>query len=251
MPTRSISTQQTQQQLDGTHFLKVAAFPVKILSLEGYCGGASSGGQKYIQLYAGIPTNGAVPLWSQQVLTQNGFSFVYAPEGLDTATMVLDLTYGNSVPTTKAIYVAISSDDTQYTSDGTTTDIRVDFEEYELELTGQTTIGTGSSVGLLQVWTDASGPKKLLSVTAQNNNGATQYLMLFAKDAVPATGDSPIVTWTFTAALAATLRFGACFVPRQQDTDGTFHDGCTLRVSSTSPTFTAVASGWTIQATFI
>ncbi len=257
MPIRSISTQQAGQQLDATHFLNVAAFPIKIQQIEGYCGGAS-GTQYYLQLHTGVPVSTTtVPIWSMQVQAVNGFSFEYPLlDGLNTALMSLDATTLQPSPNRGGVYVAISSTDTVYTSVAAATDCRVDFEEYELELPNKTFVGdTSTSVGSLQVWTEAAGlstgGKHLLKVEAQNNNATTQYLMLFAKDAAPSTGDSPIQTWTFATTIANTLNFGAAFVPRQVLSTGANVLGCTFRVSSTSPTFTAVANGWTIRATYV
>lgn len=117
---------------------------------------------------------------------------------------------------------------------------------------GVTTTGDMSSnVTGLQVWSESSGAstkQKLLQVEVDTTNltgTAKQWLMIFGKDTVN-TGDlpqsSPI---TLTPGSAGKLiglfakRFGTYGRGVGVNDNGTYRYGCTLKISSTAPGFTA------------
>jgi hypothetical protein len=256
MPTKSISTIQSGQVLDATHYLQISTVPAVIFDIEGEVS-STTGTSYFIQLHGASPTAGMKPLYSRLAVPSsystgiNGFSFVYRPDGLDTSTM--NNPYGGTTATdgsnTLPVWIAISSTDATYTSVAASTNVTVDFEETQLELQNPTVTGdTTTGVNSLTVFTTNAG-KRLTQFTATNNTGATAYLMLFAK-ASPAAGSVPIAQWTFTNGQTINQNFGRGLAPMQQSgTDFTNYTGCYLVGSSTSTTLTAsTGNGWTIKA---
>lgn len=249
MSIKSVSTQINTQQIDATHFLQVASFPANVMTIEGKCGGTVNT-VYYLQLHIGTPVSATtLPIWSMPVTGGLGFSFVYSPVGISTAAM------GQQSPTvaqglvTGVLNVAISSTNTVYTSVAAASDVRVDFEETEIELNNVIVVGDlTTNVGSLAVWSTGSTQYEILKIVAKNNNGATQYLQLFSTTAAPAAGTKPIQVWTAIAGQTLTLNFGRGQFVNSQTAAMVATTGCFLQISSTLPTLTAVANGWTLQA---
>lgn len=255
MPTKSISTIQSGQVLDDTHYLQISTVPTVIFDIEGEIS-STTGTSYFIQLHGASPTAGMKPLYSRLAVPSsygtglNGFSFVYRPDGLDTSTMTnpvgaVTTAGANTLP----VWIAISSTDATYTAVAASTNVTVDFEEPILELNNQTITGdTTTGVNNLTVFT-TSAAKRFTQFTATNSTGATAYLMLFANSS-PATGAVPIDQWTLTNGQTLTQNFGRGLAPMEQSkTDFTNYTGCYLFGSSTTGTLTAsIGSGWKIKA---
>jgi hypothetical protein len=265
MPTKTVSTQQKKAVVTGATLLEVnAAGPVVIYDIEGDVT-STNGTNYYIQLLGvSNPVTGTtVPLYSRLAVLSgtasgiNGFSFVYRPGGLDTATLTNPA--GGSVATTGAnnlpVYVAISSTDNVWTSVAANTQVSVDFEDTyaEFEIPNQTIVGDKTTgVDSLAVWT-ANGPQHLLTQVVYSNSAATtnapMYLMLFGY-AGPAAGATPLQEWTVTDNNFHTLKFGNGFAVQQGNpTTYVLGYNCYLYGSSTPLVYTAtVATAWTMQA---
>lgn len=264
MPTtKTISTYQAKQVLDGTHFLQLSAGPCKIFNIEGNTN-STTGTNYYIQLLGtATPVSGTtIPLFSRLAVPSayatgiNGFAFDYQPTGITSSTLTNPIggTSATAGQDTNGVWVAISSTDTVYTSVAGSTDISVDIEEYELEVpSNQVIIGDlTTAVANLAVFADPSAPNFVYNIMVTNNTGADGYLMLFGK--VPANGDIPIVgrTWKLATGTTQTINFGSGGLsPVQADASGTLHTGCYAYGSSTSQTLTATGANWTIQAFYV
>ena len=254
--TRTISTLNGATQTAGaTTNLKLSTGrPLKIFRIDGFCNG-SSGTAYYLQLHnaATIPSNTAVPLRSWQIGGANGFNFVFTPNGLNTDRLSATINTGNLV-------LVLSTTEATLTvgTGNITMDVEVDVEEYDIRRLGLTTSGdTTTAVATLQVVADAiNNTNKLYEVTAKNNSGATEYLILFAKDS-PADGTKPIQEWTATTGTTLSLKFGDGLFIKSTDADetddtvATVHTGISLFVSSTPAILTASSAGWTIQAKYL
>lgn len=258
MPTKTVSTQQSKQVLDASHYLLVSNNPVVIFDIEGQCN-STTGAAYYIQLLGtATPISGTtIPLYSRECVAaaagsgNNGFSFVYRPDGLSTATMLNPVggTLATTGLNTLPVYVAISSTDNVYTAVAASTQITIDFEESTLGIENQVITGDlTTGVDSLTVFSDPNVAKRLTQFKAINNTGATAYIMLFAY-ATPANGSTPLEQWTLTNGQTLTQSFGRGYAPMQGGSTYVQHTGCYLYGSSTTQTLTAtVAAGWNIQA---
>jgi hypothetical protein len=261
MATQSVSTIQTKQVLDSTHFLQVCSGPVKIFNIEGNVN-STTGNSYYIQLL-GVSQTAAVsgttvPLYSRLAVQSNqgsgvnGFSFTYGPTGIDTARMNAA---GGSATTNGEnilpVYVAISSTDTVYTAVAAATDVTVDFEQQYQAAVNPTVVGTlVNNVGNLTVFADPAS-NRIISFTVTNNTGATGYMMMFANSAFT-NGQLPLQQWKVANGARLDQFFGSeGWAPIQGDAALAYHTGCYLVGSSTTQTLTTVANGWSIQAKYI
>lgn len=259
MANKSVSTIQAKAPLTGATLLLVASVPIKVLGIEGVVT-STTGTNYYIQLLGtASPVSGTtIPLYSRLVVPstsssgQNGFSFEYPFEGLDTQAM--NFPAGGTTTTdgfnTLPVYAAISTTDTVWTSVAASTDVTVTFEEWQYELPNQTITGdTVTGVDLLPVYTSPNTAKRLTKFQVTNNNGATCYLMLFAYSN-PAAGATPIAQWTLANGVTLTETFGGGLAPLQYPVVGGTQDtGCFLFGSSTTQTLTATsATSWTMKA---
>jgi hypothetical protein len=250
MPNKSISTIQAGAPLTGATLLLVATGPVAVYSVEGYCGG-SSGGQMYIQLLGtASPVSGTtIPLYSRQVNTAEGFSFVYDQNPLATANMNNGgsaATFGsNNLP----VYAAISSTDGVWTSTATSTDCIIVIELPKIDPLNETVVGPSATVDTLTVFSDPNAALRITRFSVTNNSGATAYIMLFGL-ASPAAGASPVQQWTVANGSTLTESFGnEGYMPQQGDVNYVIHTGCYLYGSSTTQTLTATTGGqWTMTA---
>lgn len=186
----------------------------------------------YIQLHQvpplanGTLTAGAVPV-AKSLLTQtkNGFMFPF-PDGMHLSELLV------AISTTEATYTAVGAGggldltievDSQYLCDGTEV------------VTGNLTIATTS----LQPWSNATGPKHLLRLTAQEVLGAARWVGITAKDVA----SSPIRQFHIGANAQLDLLFGKDgWSPFQQDSAFVGYDGCLIGTFDNTPwdgTFTA------------
>lgn len=267
MKTRTYSTIANAAPLTGSIFLTVGpGQAVDIVVVEGFCGGAS-GSQMYIQLLnTSTPTTGVtIPLWSRQISTANGFSFVYADIPINTANMSVP-------PNDGPVFAFISSTNEQWTSTATSCDCDVIIQEFEQQTdNGQATSNARS--GSLTVWTDdyaaPSNPPhtsyNLLSLTITNISGADVFPMIFtstgqatngafpARQISPPPGDpaySPI-TGALATGQSYTWKFGgtgATFF--SFDSTGVGHGGCYVYASSTTTILTTIPNGCIFSAIY-
>lgn len=268
---KSISTQQTGQAIDATHYLQIGNAPILVFDIEGESN-TTTGNNYYIQLLAtGTPASGITkPLYSRLAVPQsaatgiNGFSFVYRPIGLATATMNnQDGATPPGWPNQSAVFVAISSTDNVYTSVAATTQVTVDIEQTYVENVGETTAGATAGTDSITVWNDNSTLHKLTQIQVSNTGaspGSPVYLMLFAYGGPPAQGSLPIQQWKITDTGIHTFRFNSANPVYQvgESANGTapvdyaLHTGCFLIGSSTTQYLTAtVGAAWTIQAWYV
>lgn len=221
-----------------------------LLRLEGFCNGTANT-QYFLQFFAATaaPAANTKPIHEVMMLGVNGFTYNYQPDGLDLARTT------TPASATGNLIAVVSTVSGSYTASAITFTLEATVEIANIAVTGLSVAGDlTTAVQTLQVWADASGPKTLFEIRAQNNSGtATQYLMLFSKD-TPVTGDIPLEFWTFTDTQSRMLHFGANgYSPMTQTAavPPVVQDACQLFVSSTAGTYTA-ASGtpWTIRATY-
>ena len=248
MPTQTISTFNGLTQAPGAAFsliLTTNSLPT-ITRISGYCNGTVNT-QYFLQLFnaSAPPANASVPLYEQQILGGDGFTFHTL--GLDTS----KLSNGTLIPANGLILCLSTTEGVLTLGTGAVTmnvEVELDATQDVFPL-NQVSVGdTTTNVGSLLVKADPS-TSKLVSFNATNNNGGTQYLQLFG--AVPAAGASPVQEWT--VATTATLKqfFGGGMFVLDGDASYVIHTGIYLYVSSTAGTYTAVANGWTIQAFYI
>jgi hypothetical protein len=224
-----------------------------VISLEGFCLG-TGGTQYYIQLLgtANPTSTTTVPLYSLQVVGQNGFSFLYDKQTLQTQNLN---TAGGSTTTagsnTLPVYAFLSTTDTVYTApaDGAKADLFATVEQGSVDepnstVTGDLTTGVDS----LAVY--ASDPtKRLIQFTAKNNGGADAYLMLFGL--VPTAGWTPNQQWLVKAGATLTARFGyqGSSIIQGNPTTLVLSYGAYLYGSSTTQLLTATAATqWNLKA---
>ena len=265
MANKSISTIQTKQVLDSTHYLLVSGSPTTVYAIEGEVN-STTGTAYYIQLIGvAAPSSGVtIPLYSRlcvaaaQASGINGFSFTYNPP-LDTSVMNAP---GGSTATNSAntlpVYAAISSTDNVYTAVAASTQVTVVIEDPILEqiVPNQTVTGdTVTGVDSLQVWADnatTSPAKRLVRVQVSNSDAtaiAPVYLMLFGYSG-PAAGATPLQQWQISTTALTSFFFGDG-VEIQQGNPTTLAPtyGCFLYGSSTTQTLTATAAThWTMKA---
>jgi hypothetical protein len=199
MPIKSVSTQIAGLSLNGTNFLKVATNPVLIYDIEGDVN-STTGTAYFLQIHGVSPSSTVtVPLWSRLVVPAsapsqiNGFSFIYRPIGLDTATLNFPESINNATAGSNIypVFFAISSTDDVYTAVNATTRLTVDIEDTYQEYPNQTIAGDISTgVEALTIWASPSAAHKLMQIVVSNSTaqlssgvltiGATYKIVLFA-----------------------------------------------------------------------
>jgi len=261
MPTKTISTFNGATQGVGAGaslIIGLQGLPL-IQSIKGYCNGTQNT-QYFIQIHqlaaigvATLPSNGAVPLWCQQVLGGDGFVFNDRPLGTSTSQLAttsavtttgLDPAYG--------LVLILSTTEATLTigTGGVTMDAIVDIDSGDLPILGEKSV-IGSNVNSLIVVADPT-TKKLTRVIADNNTGATGYLMLFGK--VPTAGDKPVLpAWKVLDATELTLNFGAGGYRVAQVTNSPYaiNTGIYLYTSTTGDIYTASAASWVLEGFYI
>ena len=265
MPTKSVSTQQAKQVIDGTHFLQVSSGPVVIFDIEGEVN-STAGTNYYIQLLS-VPQATAVsgttiPLYSRQVVqanaaTQiNGFSFTYRPIGIDTAQIVnpsggtLATTGANTLP----VYVAISSTDGVWTQVAASTNVTIDFELSRPEFVAETLAGDlTTNVQLLSVWASGgtAAARRLVGLNITETSGVASYVQVFASATLAGIVTlTPVLQIPLAANATINARFGGLAVLQGNPTTFVESNGCYVVLSHTSGSNDGAGQG-TIQAIYI
>jgi hypothetical protein len=253
MATKQISTQTAGQVLDATHFLQLASHPVVIFDIEGEVN-STTGTSYYIQLHTSAPGANQVPLYSRLVVPSvvssglNGFSFIYRPQGINTATMAFPSSGVAGGANNSPVFVAISSTGATYTSVGASTNVAVTLEDIYLELGPLTISGDATTqVGNLVVFADPNAAKRLIAAQVVNTNGTAIYAMLFAYSPV-VTGALPLQQWKIAANTTINLHFDSGLGLQQLDAQNGLHTGCNIVISSTTQTATVGVSQAAIKA---
>ena len=215
--------------------LQASQHPGEIIKIEGYF--RSSTLIAWLQVHDSVaaPVANAVPLKQWPVYATTEFYKEFKR---------------GSLTCTLGCFVGLSTTEGTYTADvADVMDISVELSDPE-NPSGTTFVGDlTSAVTGLAVWSEASGVtarKKLLSLEVDGTNltGGTQWIMIFATDAVTA-GQAPLQNMIFpiTAGQVRTLNNGLHFGETCRDMssyDGTnWHYGCHVVISSTASTYTA------------
>lgn len=208
----------------------VSTVPVLVYRVEGFFNTAGTT-DFYVQVHdaAAVPSNGALPLKSYEAQA----NFVFSQH------------IGEGLPCKTGCVIVLSStkDTLTIATVGTDTmSVYCDIEEYETLAVKPTYATAGDTTtpvaGTQQIWSDATGPKKLVRLQITEKAGSIVYVMLFVKDTPGAT--APIREWKLLANASLDLGFGLNGVPvYSKDADGTFHDGCTIGFSSIPATYDA------------
>ena len=216
----------------GAAALQVSKQPVNVLRVRGNFNGSTA--DRWLMLFDAIttPADGTAPAIAAIPLYQSSPFFAEFEIG------ALAFKHG--------CYACVSTTQATKTLSADTMDITVELDAPELptgaSLAGDLTTGVNS----LSVWATANGPKKLLKLEVDNTGGADNYIMLFATDS-PSNGDTPIMQWTLAANAVLTgdkaLTFGkAGFDVYSRNDTGALSKGCTIAISSTTGTLTAIVS---------
>lgn len=210
--------------------------------------------QYFLQFFAATvaPTANTKPLWQEQVLGVDGFTFDYSQKGLDFYRM------GGNAAGTGNLICCVSTTSGVFTAATTqTASIEVEYESEGYNVTGKSVAGDlTTAIQQLSVWISGAGYKNLFAINATNNVGDTsvQYLMLFTSAGQAVLGAVPIQQWQCADGATLNLDFGDVgFVPFTStlitNAAPTISKGCLLVVSSTSGTYTqAGGTPWTIRA---
>jgi hypothetical protein len=113
-------------------------------------------------------------------------------------------------------------------------DFEVDVGEWEYQNHAATLAGDLTTArSMLQVWTEANGPKVLYRAEVKNVSGADLYAALYAVNA-PGPTSKLLASRLVAAGASVDWNFGmqAGVSPYQQDADGTAHKGCVLQGQS-------------------
>lgn len=262
MPNKSISTMQAATPLTGATLLLVSLNPVKILSIEGTTNSTTTNSY-YIQLLGtSAPVSGTtVPLYSRLCVQSstasgvNGFSFVYEPDGLDTALMRYPVNTANAnlEQNTLPVYAAISSTDGVWTSVVASTDVTVTIEQSYVPPTNATYYNVAFTGEQAIIWVDPNASNRLVTANWTNGTGAIAYLMLYGNNpSVAGFGSTPLKQWTVGIGATINLDYGNQGIQIQQgDTSYVEHYGCYFIASSTPLVLNPVASANNITGYYL
>lgn len=245
MPVKSISTIQAKTPLGASAFLQLSTGGCVIFDIEGNIT-STTGTNYYIQLLTtNQPLSGTtIPIYSRLAVPAgyasgiNGFSFVYRPEGLDTATM-MNPVGGTGIFDGRnpgPVWLAISTTDGVYTSTAATGNVTVDIEDQSLDIPQQFIVGSltgGNNTGLV-VWNDPNtSGSRLLKVQAFTQDGVDRWLTINASPFMPDMGAVLFGPWKLPAnGFLVTLNFGKGLQPISRDpVNGNLYTGCMLVVS--------------------
>lgn len=205
-----------------------ANFGLTVRKAEGYCNGSNHWLMFFDIAGNAVPATNDVPMRCVQVFGNDGFTFSWEED---------DLACVNG------LYVALSSTDATYTAAvATTASLQIDVEMVTQQ--GTTAVGslTATDRAILQVWSEATGPKLLTDLYIKNATGAAAFALLFATD-TNADGDKPIGALLLTSSSSIQrFSFGDGRQIASQTAAGVNKVGCTIRLSSTAPTLTGVVN---------
>lgn len=205
--------------------LIVLAAPCLVFRVEGYFS-TSAATDFYVQIHdaVAVPANGAVPLKSYQA--QANFAFAqHIGEGLPCKTGCVVVLSSTSDTLTIA---TLSTDKA---------DFFVDIEEYQtlaVKPVLTTNIYTNQA-GSIQLWAEAAGPKRIVSLVGTEANGVSTWLQLYACDSPGSPGVViPIRTWLVAASAAFNIQFGLNGIPvySADGPNGPLRKGCTIGFST-------------------
>jgi hypothetical protein len=230
----------------GATALQVATHPVSVLRVRGNFNGNTNPAWLHIFDATAAPADGTAPMVAAIPL--------YQTTGFYAAFEVGALQF------TKGCYVCVSTTQATKTLSTDTMDVTVELDEPEYP-TGTTFVGDLTTpVTGLQVWTEAAGAtarKKLFSLEVDGTNlTGAQFIQIFAKDTVN-TGDVPVISIPIAAGAVKTgsskLTFGADgsdIFSIDSTSAATKRLGCTIKISSTAPGYTAANGTAAIKAEY-
>lgn len=249
MPTQTVSTFNGLTQAAGAAFsliLTTNTLPT-ITRISGYCNGVVNT-QYFLQLFntSVAPANASVPLYEQQILGGDGFTFHTL--GLDTS----KLSNGTLIPANGLILCLSTTEGVLTLGTGAVTmnvEVELDATQDVFPLNQVSVGNTSSDVGSLLVVADPS-TNRLVSFNVTNGHNATQYLQLFGK--VPAAGDVPVQEWQLKHNTSLKQFMGGGYAVLDGDANYVIHTGIYLYASSTAGKYTATGFlDWFIQAFYI
>lgn len=226
---------------------QISTHGVSVLRVRGTFNGSTA--DRWLQFHDAntAPADGTAPLIAAIPLPQSSPFFAEFEIG--------------ALPFSVGCYVCVSTTQATKTLSADTMDITVELDEPEYP-TGTSFVGDlTSNVTGLQVWSEAAGAsarKKLyaLEVDGTNLTTATQFIQIFAADTVN-TGDTPIISIPIAVGAVKTgsskLTFGADGMDVFSIDDSTAKTkrlGCTVKISSTAPTYTAANGTACIKAEY-
>jgi hypothetical protein len=220
----------------------ISPYPCCLRKLQGYCGGVANT-QYFIYIFDDITAgvNNPTPLRVLQVVGGDGFSFSFEDTELQA------LTYG--------LFVALSTTENTYTAvgGGVTADWEGEVDQAQIQSLGSMTIvgDLTTSVGNLQVWSEASGtttPKRLMRLELL---GGTGYPLVTFTDTFDLS-DTTAVHLPQLNGNFITYSFGRG-MDRFKNDAGTIRRGCTIRFSSVgAPPFVEVGgTNFSVKAYYI
>jgi hypothetical protein len=169
-----------------------------------------------------LPDNGAVPKQSFMVYGKAPF----------------EQSFSEPLQMARGCVVAFSSTEATLTiaaGGGNTGDIVADGEGFATTGVGTEVGGIGAgdeAVEVLEVWTDANGPRKLMRLEIVSTSAADAYAMIFAKDS-PEDGDKPLQAILVKAGQTKVCDFSSeGWSPKTTSAAGVVADGCTVAMSS-------------------
>lgn len=171
--------------------------PVRVMKLEVTMNSGAAAGD-YVQIHDSnvVPADNAVPVKSWPA-TETGYK---------------EFEHGELV-ITSGLYVCVSSTAGTKTLSADTMDIcQVELTYPEFPTGTSYAGGVATPAAAIQVWLNAAGPKRIISIELDASNQASPtWLMVFATDGVNV-GDTPVATFPIKAGAvmlgAAALKFG-------------------------------------------
>lgn len=221
--------------------LVVSTTPVLLMRVGGYFNTAGATDFYILVLNAiALPANGTVPVKSYQA--QANFEFnAHIIEGV--------------VCTTGCVIALSSTKDTLTiaTAGGDTMNVMTDIEEYETKGVKPTNTTAGdltTAVVSRVIWSNATGPKKLVRLQVTETDAVAAFVGLYATDALVIGTSKPIREWPIAASASLDLQFGLNGVPvYTDDADFTLRKGCLIGMSLTTNLYDGASHG-TIKGTY-
>lgn len=222
---------------------QVATHPVQLLKVEARGGDSAAATGLFLQIHDSsvTPAVAAVPKKAWPISTSGEFykEFKNGEFNLTAGCFV-------GVSTTEATYTASSGNDKF---------AMLSVELSDPEQQAQSSAGDlTTAVTGLQVWSEAAGAagaKRLLRLEVDGTNltaATTQYIMLFGTDTVNP-GDSPMMQFTIAAGAVKTGAAALVFGELGREISNT-NKGCTVKISSTTDTYTAASGTARIKAEY-
>jgi len=160
----------------------------------------------------------------------------------------------------KGCFIGLSSTELTYTAQATNiSGVMVELDRPDVP-TGTSTVGDlTTNVQELEIWNDAAGPKKLITLEVDGDTGncAAAFGMFFGQDS-PAEGSKPIFQIPLAANTAYLRSAGNAFQFGKDGRDMTSfaansftpRNGCTFVISTTTGVLTTTAENYKIKAEY-